>query len=68
MQPPRRLDFLDFILKTRDALADQPAIRFDLGFTGTAHEAEAAALALEMGPGPHQAAALIIQMRQFDLQ
>ena len=68
MQPPRRLDLLDFVLKARDALADQAAIGFDLGFAGTAHEPETAALALQMGPRPHQAAALIIQMRQFDLQ
>ena len=68
MQPPRRLDFLDFVLKARDALADQAAVGLDLGFAGPTHEAEAAALALQMGPRPHQAAALIIQMRQFDLQ
>ncbi len=50
MQPPRRLNLLHFILKARDAFADQAAVCFDLGFTGTSHETEAAALALQMGP------------------
>ena len=68
VQPPRCLDLPDFILKTRDTLANQAAVGLDLGFAGTAHEAEAAALAFEMGPGPHQPAALIIQMRQLHLQ
>ena len=50
MQPPRRLHLLQFVLQLGDALADQPAVGLDLGFAGTAHEAEAAALAFEMGP------------------
>ena len=68
MQPPRRLNFLDFVFEPGDAIADQPAVGFDLGFAGAAHESKTAALALQMGPGPHQTAALIVQMRQFDLQ
>src|SRR5690606_6849903 len=51
-----------------DALADQTAVDFQLAFTGTAEETETAALALQVGPRPHQARALVIQMRQFDLQ
>jgi hypothetical protein len=68
MQPPRRLHFLEFVLQPRDAIADQAAVGFDLGLAGAAHESESAALALQMGPRPHQPAALIIEMRQFDLQ
>ena len=68
VQAPRRLHFFDIALEPRDALADQAAVGLDLGFAGAAHESEAAALALQMGPGSHQAAALIIQMRELDLQ
>jgi len=50
MQPPRGLNLLDLILKTRDALADQAAIGLDLGFAGTPHEPKTAALAFQMGP------------------
>ena len=59
---------LDVALQLDDAIADEPAIRLDLGFAGTAEEAEAAALPLEVGPGPHQARPLIGERGQFDLQ
>ncbi|MFT3808599.1 MAG: hypothetical protein QM698_01645 [Micropepsaceae bacterium] len=61
-------DLLQFLADTRDALADQPPVGFDLRFAGAAQEAEAAPLALEVGPAPHQAAALIGEMGEFDLQ
>ena len=51
-----------------DALADQPAVDFELALARPAEEAEAAALALQMGPALHQAAALIGQMRVLDLK
>jgi hypothetical protein len=44
------LDLLQLFLDFGDAVADQPAIDFDLRFAGTAKEAETAALPLKMGP------------------
>ena len=58
----------ELALQLGDALADQAAVDFDLAFAGAAEEAEAAALAFQVGPGPHQPRALIGERRQFDLQ
>ena len=50
MQASRRLHLLQLALELGDALLDQAAVGFDLRLAGTAHEAETAALAFEMGP------------------
>ena len=68
VQAARAAHLLELLLQPRDALADQPPVGLDLRLAGAAQEAEAAALPLEMGPGPHQPAALVFEMRQLDLQ
>ena len=68
MQAARAFHVFELLADLDDALADQAAVGFDLGFAGTAEEAEAAALALKMGPASDQPAALIGEMGELDLQ
>ena len=68
MQFARALDLGKLGLDLGETLLDQAAVGFELGLAGPAEKAEAAALALEMGPGAHQPAFLIGQMRMLDLQ
>ncbi len=68
VQMARAAHLLQLLLQPHDAVADQPPVSLDLRLAGAAEEAEAAALALQMGPGAHQPAALVLQMREFDLQ
>src|SRR3546814_1169401 len=59
LEPPRKL---------LDALLQQPAVGFQLGFTRAAQADRAAALALQVGPAAHQARGHVAQLGQFDLQ
>ena len=52
----------------QDALVQRTAVRLDLGLAGAAEEAEAAALAFEMGPAAHQPGLLVVEMRQLHLE
>ena len=68
MKPARALHLFDLLANLGEAFADQAPVGFDLGFTGATEEAKAAALALQVGPGPHQPRTLISEMRQLNLQ
>ena len=48
-------NLVQFPLQLDDAVADQTAVDFQLAFTGTAEEAEAAALPFQVGPRPDKA-------------
>ena len=63
--PPHLLQLLP---EAGDAVGDQAAVGLDLGLARAAEEAEAAALALEVGPGADQPPRLIVEMGQLDLQ
>ena len=68
MQAARPPHLIQFALEPHDAVPDQPPVNFDLAFPRPAQKAEAATLAFQVRPGPHQPRALIFQMRQFNLQ
>ena len=68
MQRAGAADLLQLLADVVDALADDAAVGLDLGLAGAAEKAEAAALPLEMGPGPDQPALLIDEMGELDLQ
>ena len=68
MQPAGPADLLELAAKPGHAIADHPAVGFDLRLAGAAEEAETTALALEVGPRPDEPSGLVIEVGEFDLQ
>ena len=60
VQPTGAADLLQLLLQAHDPVGDQAAVGFDLRLARAAQEPEAAALPFQVGPGPDQAAALVV--------
>ena len=61
-------NLLELLAQPPHTLADHAAVSLDLCLTGATEEAETTTLAFKVGPAAHEAALLIVEMRQFDLQ
>ena len=59
---------LQLALQLDDLVLQDTAVGLDLRLAGAAEETGATALALQVGPAPHQPALLVVQMRKLDLQ
>ncbi len=62
------LDLLQALAGALDRVVDHAAVELDLGFAGAAARADAAALALQVGPAAHEAGAEVLQPGEFDLE
>src|SRR6266550_5227276 len=68
MERPCALDVGKLALEPRDPLTNQTAIDFELALSGSAEEAEPAALTFEVGPRTDQPRPLVGERRELDLE
>src|SRR5471030_16196 len=68
LQPARPAHVGQIALELDDALDEEAPVGLDLGLAGTTQKAEAAALALQVGPSANQAGALVVETSQLHLQ
>ena len=68
VQAARALYAIQRALQPVDSDANLAPVGLDLGLARPAHEAKAAALALQVGPGPNQAAPLVAERSELDLE
>ena len=68
VQRTRANDRLKLPLDAQDLFLQGASVGLDLRFTRTTKEAATTALTLQVGPAAHQAALLIGQVREFNLQ
>ena len=68
LQGPGTAHLVQFQLQLADLVGDQPPVGLDLRLAWAAHHPEAAALALQVGPGPDQARAFVGQPGELHLQ
>ena len=68
MQRAGTFDLIQLPAQPGNALADQPAVDFELALTRSAEKSETAALTFEMRPRPDKPRTLVRQCSKFDLQ
>ncbi len=68
MKASRAGHLIQFPPDLRHTVPDHPPVGFDLRFTGTAEEAETAALPLKVSPAAHQSSGLIVEMGKLHLK
>ena len=68
MERAGALDLLELFADDVDPFAQEPSVGLDLRLAGATEKAEAAALPFKVGPRAHEAALLVDEMGELDLQ
>ena len=68
MKATRADDLVKVAAELCHPIADQASVGLDLRFARTTKEAEATPLPFQMRPAAHEAASLVIEVREFDLE